>query len=98
MEDLMTDDERAVLDGRLLAAELAVQALLTIIVQHLPTGPDAVRYSLDSLLLALERTRALGNPLAVAGIDIARAQIEQLRSQLETLPAMQPPLPGGQAP
>lgn len=31
----MTDDERAVLDGRLLAAELAVQALLTIIVQHL---------------------------------------------------------------
>jgi len=98
MEDLMTDDERTVLDGRLLAAELAVQALLTIIVQHLPTGPEAVRHSLDTLLLALERTRALGNPQAVAGIDIARAQIESLRGVIEMLPAMQPPPPGGQAP
>ncbi len=94
----MTDDERAQLDGRLLALELVVQALLTIIVQRLPTGPDAVRYSLDSLLLALERTRALGNPQAVAGIDVARVQIEHLRAEIEKLPAMQPPPPGEQAP
>ncbi len=93
VESLMTPDERAALDGRLLAIEFMVQALFTIITQHLPTGPAAVRHALDSILLALEQTRALGSPQAKTMIDAARVSAEHMHKELAKLPAMQSPAP-----
>ena len=84
----MTDEERAALNGRLLALELLMQGTLSIIASHLPKSPAALHQMLDSTLLVLEQTRVLGNPGAVQAQDVARDAITRLRTELERLPAM----------
>ena len=98
MEGWMTDEERAQLDGRLWAAELAIHGLYCIIVQHLKVDPQAVRHVLDSQLYVLEQARPTPIQRDQAAADAARAETGRLLASLETLPQMQRPAPPGPAP
>ncbi len=94
----MTDEEELKLDGRLFAMELAVQMLFTMMARRLPDGPDLVRHTLDSTLLALETMRAKGNARSMTLTDSAREALESLFADLRKLPEMQHPAPPGPAP